>query len=162
MEGRPPLPESVVPPLVQLAGRSMEPSLLLGWRLRVEPLETPPSLGDVVLIETGAGFVVHRVVHLEPGLVFHAGDRGGRAGLAAASAVVGRVTAVLDPPGHRVPALADLPPDRRRAFEALGHRCHAYVVLRRLWHGLGLRRLTPETASRAGGSWLLRGGGRLR
>lgn len=83
-----------------LAGRSMEPTLLVGDVLTVEPLERPAHVGDVIVFEAGEGtHLCHRVVAVArgPGSLWyvHRGDaHGARLGTVRATRVLGRVTAV--------------------------------------------------------------------
>src|SRR3954447_19924226 len=99
------------PPVVEVAGTSMEPSLLKGWKVRIEPTNDAPRAGDVVLLRCASGFVIHRVVHVFRLAgrvhVFHRGDGEGRTGLAGGDEVVGRASAVLVPRGD-VPDLVRL------------------------------------------------------
>lgn len=150
-----------VPAVVEVAGASMAPGLLRGYRLRVVPLSAPPVAGDVVVLRSPAtlGLVVHRVVALAQlggrAVVLHRGDAGGRVGMAHADAVVGRAAAVLDPPGESVPALGGLAAAQRRAFERAQARCRFYVKLsQRARDGRGARFLWRPLARLARRFWL--------
>jgi hypothetical protein len=78
---------------VTCAGRSMEPTIRLGDRVRIEPCARGRT-GEVVLFEATRGHVLHRVVLALPGLPWflHLGDAGSGdgPGLAHVSRVVGR------------------------------------------------------------------------
>jgi hypothetical protein len=78
---------------VTCAGRSMEPTLKLGDRLRIEACDRIRG-GDVVLFEASRAYVLHRVVLCLPGTAWfvHIGDAGSGEGpgLAHGSRVVGR------------------------------------------------------------------------
>jgi len=145
------------PPLFELAGASMEPSLLRGWRVRVAPLQGVPRPGELVLFQTESGHLLHRVVHSsrfrDGSWVFHRGDGGGRIGSSPAASAVGRVVAIIDPPGHPLPTLDRIPPRRRRAFQAARSRARLYAACRRLAQAL---HLDGTPAARLGGHWLRR------
>jgi hypothetical protein len=78
---------------VTCAGRSMEPTLELGDRVRIVACDRIRS-GDVVLFEARGAYVLHRVVLRVPGTGWfvHIGDAGSGEGpgLAHGSRVVGR------------------------------------------------------------------------
>lgn len=144
-----------VPSVVVVAGPSMEPGLPAGCRLRVVPCGGVPSVGDVVVLRSGAAapsseLVVHRLVWIADiaghGGVFHRGDAEGRLGVTSVEAVVGQVAAVLDPPGCAVPSLTDLVPEQWRGFNRAQRRCRAYVMLRRIAERCGLTRVRTLTA----------------
>ena len=106
---------------ITVAGRSMEPTLHLGDRVRIRRC-TSIRAGDVVLFETRdrADVILHRVIALVPVIswFWHIGDGGHPSlpGLASTHAIIGR---------------ADLP--RRRV------RLQSYVAaVRRLVYGDGL------------------------
>ncbi len=118
----------------------MRPSLDVGWRVRVAPMPPGalPEPGEIVVLRAGTGaaeFVTHRVVAVaasgQGALVFHRGDAGGRVGTAAGAMVVGRVLAVLQPPGVALPELAQLDGRVRGAFQAARRRVLAYLACRR-------------------------------
>ncbi len=87
--------------VVTCAGGSMEPTVPRGAKVLVRPGAAAP--GDVALLRTRDGFVLHRILlRLPLGLVVHRGDRpGARPGLGRWRDVLGR---------------ADLPPRRRRGL----------------------------------------------
>lgn len=78
---------------VTCAGRSMEPTVALGERVRVVACDRVRS-GDVVLFEASRAWVLHRVVLCVPGTDWfvHIGDAGSGdgPGLARRSRVLGR------------------------------------------------------------------------
>ncbi len=119
-----------LPAVVTVTGRSMEPGLPTGTRVRVVALDAPPRPGDVLLLRSPAGQVLHRALWIDPrqGLLFHRGDNGGRVGLTAPAAVLGRAVAVLD--GARGLALSALTRAQQRAFVRAQRRCKLYAALR--------------------------------
>lgn len=145
------------PAVLEIVGRSMEPALRPGQRVRVLAASNRPRPGDVVVLRSGLpavgqpAFIVHRLVLLvhvgaRP-ILFHRGDARGRVGLTQANALAGHVSGVLAADGT-VNALVR--PDRaaRLRFLAARLRCHAYVALRHLvWH-LGLRSPLPASVRR--------------
>lgn len=78
---------------VTCAGRSMEPTVKLGDRVRVRACAVVRT-GDVILFEGARGHVLHRVVLALPGLPWfvHLGDAGSPdgPGIAPKNTVVGR------------------------------------------------------------------------
>lgn len=78
---------------VTCAGRSMEPTLKLGDRVRIEACDRIRG-GDIVLFEASRAYVLHRVVLTVPGTAWfvHIGDAGSGEGpgLAHRSRLVGR------------------------------------------------------------------------
>jgi hypothetical protein len=88
---------------VECTGRSMEPTLHAGDRVRVR--RQPVHAGDVVLFEADEGVVLHRVIVMLPTLrrFIHCGDAGaeGGPGIASTERIIGR--ALLPP---RRPGLA--------------------------------------------------------
>lgn len=136
-----------VPPVFVVAGRSMEPTIPFGSRVRVVALTEPPVPGDVVVLEGAGSRTLHRVLHVvgagETGLVFHAGDASGGTGLAPLRSVVGKAVAFLDPPDLPFPSLARLPRDAKRRYALRVARCRAWATVRRVARAL---RLTPSPA----------------
>jgi signal peptidase I len=137
-----------LPTIVVVAGRSMEPGLQPGSRLRVVPLEGAPHSGDVVVMRSAGGtnllgLVVHRIVATSASggvhVVFHRGDAGGRVGVAPVDCVLGRVVTVV---GRPVPAVRDLEPGQRHAFLRARRRARVYAYLR----DTGLRRAPAARA----------------
>lgn len=78
---------------VTCAGRSMEPTIKLGDRVRIEACDRVRA-GEVVLFEGGRSYVLHRVLLTVPGTSWflHIGDAGSGEGpgLAHTARVVGR------------------------------------------------------------------------
>ena len=67
---------------VRCAGRSMEPTVLLGQEVRIVPCDRA-RVGEVILFETrGGDYVLHRVVFAFPGFpwMVHLGDAGSEKG----------------------------------------------------------------------------------
>jgi hypothetical protein len=144
-----------VPPVVEIAGISMAPSLERGWRVRIEPAtEAAAAPGEVLLLKGEGGLVLHRVVavftrHGER-LVFHRGDGGGRIGLARPDAIRGRAVAVLHPTSRPIPQGAQLDRTTRRHLAVARARCRVFMACWRL-----------ATATRVDGSAVARAVGHL-
>jgi hypothetical protein len=135
------------PLVVELSGDSMQPGLPRGCRLRVERLSTGAGLepGQIVVLRGPQGLVVHRLVGrygpLGQERLVHRGDAAGRLGVAAGSALVGRVAAVLAPE-LELPTLERLAPAERAAFERARRKAAWYARLSacgRVLSSLGLR-----------------------
>lgn len=106
---------------ITCAGRSMEPALRLGDRVRVKAARRP-RIGDVVLLETADGrdLVLHRVILALPGLpwFWHDGDAGAPDPAPAhVRQLLGRANLA-----RRAPRLAALAAIARRSARALGLR----------------------------------------
>ena len=90
---------------VTCIGRSMEPTIALGDRVRVEACDRPRP-GDVVLLQSPAGYILHRMIARLPGtdLLLHIGDSPvcTGPGLARMSRIIGRADLPRRPPGARV------------------------------------------------------------
>ena len=111
--------------VIEIAGESMSPTLERGWKVRVEPLDRPVEPGDVVLIETDRGPVVHRCLGVltwgvpPRSYVVHAGDASRRPGVVPESHIRARVAAVFLPRERALPRPSDLAPEissRQRRF----------------------------------------------
>lgn len=78
---------------ITCAGRSMEPTIHMGERIRIEPCPCA-RVGEVVLFEGTRGLVLHRVVLSLPGVPWflHIGDAGSGdgPGLAHTARIMGR------------------------------------------------------------------------
>lgn len=124
----------------------MEPSIPLGARVRVVPVSGPLHRGDVVLVESGASRVLHRVVHVvrdgDATLVFHAGDASGAAGVVPREAVLGRAVAILSPEGLPFPTPDRLELDVLARLDRASRRSRVYSRLREISRAKGVRRLT--------------------
>jgi hypothetical protein len=86
--------EQGLPAVIEVAGRSMEPSIEMGAKVDVAPLapEAPIEAGDVVLIATARRFVVHQ------------GDADDSTfGTCAREDVLGRMTGFAGDPARMVP-----------------------------------------------------------
>jgi hypothetical protein len=109
----------------ELTGGSMSPTLERGWKVLVEPLDRPLESGDVILLDCPSGRVIHRylgaVTWGSPPRkhVIHAGDSSVLPGIAPASRVSGRVSAVVWPAGHRHEVSSRAPPGRPAASLAV-------------------------------------------
>ena len=139
------------PQLVEVAGRSMEPSLGLGSRVWVTPDSGNAKPGDIALIRGREGWILHRVVatHAEGDevLVFHRGDAGGGIGCCPATAIAGTAVAFLDPSAS-FPKLESMGHRFLSSFVAAQRRVRVFVRLRRLARFAGLHRsvLRPRLA----------------
>ncbi len=79
---------------------SMRPLVQIGTRLRVEPLQGPPELGELVLFDRGGGAIVHRVIGFTADGIVPKGDALDRADAPVPrDAVLGQVVAI---DGHRI------------------------------------------------------------
>lgn len=132
----------------------MSPTLERGWAVRVEPLNGPLEYGDVILVDTVRGPLIHRylgtVSRGEPlkECVVHAGDSSVMPGVVPSSQVSGRVCAVVRPGGRPLLALRDLPPSVQRRLARFVARERLYAHLRVLAESIpGLR---PALAGVAG------------
>jgi hypothetical protein len=122
-----------LPAVIEVSGRSMEPTLAKGAKVDVEPLSelSPLEVGDVVLVATGGDvLLLHRVMAaFEEGglsLVVHQGDaRASIFAVAARRDVLARVTARVAP---TEPALF-----RRRVLAV-----HGFLAARRLARAAGV------------------------
>ena len=128
--------------------------------MRAGPLCADPRPGEIVVIQTRSGPLVHRVLcsarHRDGGWVFHRGDGGGRIGQSPAAAAVGCVEAILVPPGTQLPTVNRLPWRLRQAFRWARARAWLYAACRLAAHALGFR---ATSVARLGGRmlrWLLR------
>jgi hypothetical protein len=123
----------------------MEPTLPAGSVVWVDHGSRAAEPGDVILIEGSQSPIIHRVVHHagsgNSSLVYHRGDFEGGIGIAAGSAVLGTVVAVMRPERAPVLGLADLPSAFQRRFRIARLRCRADAFSRRLAAGFGLDRL---------------------
>jgi hypothetical protein len=130
------------PPVFEIAGDSMKPSLLRGWRVRVIPLNGDPEPGAIVLFDTRSGHLIHRALHTarfrDGAWVFHQGDAGGRFGLIPTASALGRVAAIISPADLPLPTLDRLTHERRAAFYAARLRARIFSGCRGAAHKLGL------------------------
>jgi hypothetical protein len=124
------------PFLVEIRGRSMEPTLCRGSLALVEPRTHLPGIGDVVAIRGRDQLIVHRVVHvaaLRAGArIYHAGDAAGAVGRCSREALLGRVVAVVDPEKARAADLEHVSPTTRRRLRWARWRCRAEAAIRTL------------------------------
>ena len=133
-----------MPLLVEIAGRSMEPTLLKGWTVWVDPTVTSAAPGDVVLLQGHSAPVVHRVVWTSTiggrRRIFHRGDCGGGVGVCDGAAIRGRVLAVVAP--HRGDLVGLEPsPRQSRRLRYTQLRCRLYALAASLTFGGRSRRL---------------------
>jgi hypothetical protein len=124
------------PFLVEVQGRSMEPTLHRGSLALIERRTGVPSLGEVVAIQGHDGLIVHRVVHvavLRSGVrVYHAGDAVGAVGRCTRHAVLGRVAAVVEARNARTTGLRPISATIRRRLRWARWRCQAEATMRAL------------------------------
>lgn len=94
---------------VTCIGRSMEPTIWLGDQVRVEACDRPRA-GDVVLLEAGCGYILHRLIARVPGTdwLLHIGDSPAcvQPSLARLSRVMGRADVPRRAPDARVMSLS--------------------------------------------------------
>jgi hypothetical protein len=128
-----------LPAVIEVSGRSMEPTIPLGAKVDVEPLAegAPLAAGDVVLVATDAGvLLLHRVMAAfeEQGgrFVIHQGDaRASMFGVSARRDVLARMIGVAGEP-RAVPTPARLDAGARAQFRRRRLACEGFVVARRL------------------------------
>lgn len=141
-----------LPLLVEVRGRSMEPTLPEGSTVWVDESAHAALPGDVVLIKGRSGWIVHRIVWRSRvrgrDRVFHRGDCEGGIGVCELAAVRGRVLSIVAPGQSPIPELDDLPVGFRRRFRWAQKRCRLFVF------GAAI---APEWCPR----WSRRLGGRL-
>jgi len=134
--------EQGLPAVIEVSGRSMEPTLALGTKVDVAALASgdPLEVGDVVLVATvGDVLLLHRVLGLyeESGAAFvvHQGDASASTfGLASRRNVLARMTGIAGAPT----ALAPLDVASRARFRRRRFACDGFLAARRLASGLGL------------------------
>jgi hypothetical protein len=134
-----------VPAVIEVAGRSMEPTIALGAKVDVTALTDGDALapGDVVLVATGGdGLVLHRVMATfeeggEP-LVVHQGDaRPSTFAIAARRDVLARVTGFAGDAGP-APTPERLAPDARTLYRRRRAAVDGFLAARRLARALRL------------------------
>ncbi|MEO8358667.1 MAG: S24/S26 family peptidase [Vicinamibacteria bacterium] len=59
-----------------VTGTCMEPALMDGGKIRLQPMKAPPRLGDVVLLRTLNGLRLHRVLFRSRRSIRTKGDQG--------------------------------------------------------------------------------------
>jgi hypothetical protein len=100
--------------VVDVVGRSMEPSLRPGDRVRVEPLRGVPRLGDIVLLAGPRSLVIHRVVFVARRdlrvVVYQMGDNTRRPSPVVLQEVVGRAVGLEGLAPRPWPVVRDLGP----------------------------------------------------
>jgi hypothetical protein len=125
------------PPLVvEVAGKSMMPSLELGWKVRVEPITGDIAPGDIILIDNGGPrTILHRALHVfeRDGIpvVIQRGDAGGPLTVTPLQNVVGRAVAILSPAHIPFPTAGRLQAATRSRFLRVQRAARSYVRLRR-------------------------------
>jgi hypothetical protein len=134
-----------LPAVIEVSGRSMEPTLALGTKVDVAALAEaePVAVGEVVLVATDAGvLLLHRVMAVfdERGarFVLHQGDAPASTfGTSARRDVLARVTGVAGEP-RAVLAPDRLDAETRARFRRRRAACAGFVVARRLARALPL------------------------
>jgi hypothetical protein len=137
--------EQGLPAVIEVSGRSMEPTLALGTKVAVAALASrdPLEVGDVVLVATTADvLLLHRVLGLyeESGAAFvvHQGDASASMfGLASRRDVLARMTGIAGEPDAR-PTVERLDVASRARFRRRRLACDGFLAARRLASGLGL------------------------
>ncbi len=112
----------------------MEPTLKKGWTVWVDGDADHVSPGDVVILEGGCGWIVHRIIWRsilgETDLLFHRGDFEGGIGVSPWAAIRGRVVAIIEPDRAPIPPFSSLPTGFRRRFRWAQARCRVYSLCR--------------------------------
>jgi hypothetical protein len=137
--------EQGLPAVIEVSGRSMEPTLALGTKVDVAALAAgaPLEVGDVVLVATKADvLLLHRVLGLyeESGAAFvvHQGDApASMFGLASRRNVLARMTGIAGE-SDAPPAVERLDGASRARFRRRRFACEGFLAARRLVSGLGL------------------------
>jgi hypothetical protein len=115
--------------MIVIAGRSMEPTLLQGWLVRINDAQGEAAPGAIVLLQGKRSLIVHRIVHrcviAGSEMLFHRGDLEGGIGVARGTTILGRVMAVLEPEGMPIPTFTEMPRDFKRRFWWARTRCRA-------------------------------------
>jgi hypothetical protein len=139
--------EQGLPAVIEVAGRSMEPTLELGAKVDVAPLplDAPLEVGDIVLIATTAEDVLllHRVMHVfdegEHRFVVHQGDAVESVFSTCARAeVLARMTGFAGGVGRPLPTPERLDAAARGRFQRRRAACAAYARARGLARRLGV------------------------
>lgn len=132
-----------IPVDVVVQSKSMEPSIRMGTKVRIEPLHIRPRVGDIVLIQSSNGLLLHRIVgftrdaHNE--YVFHAGETASYATMCSATQILGR--AVNKPYSQTIPCLEMLSPQSQERIYKLERQCRRYAFLRSMAYSLRLNRV---------------------
>jgi hypothetical protein len=85
---------------LKVASDSMSPLIITGDNIRVEPFrnDRKPRIGEIVLLRTHGGWLVHRIVGRtgagETTLFMQKGDAGHHAHLVSSEAITGRVVSI--------------------------------------------------------------------
>ena len=128
-----------LPAVIEVSGRSMEPTIAKGAKVNVAALAEADGLevGDVVLVEAGGGLLLHRVMAAfdERGVRFiiHQGDaHDSTFGISARGDVLARMTGPAGESG--APPAHARAPGRRRALSSVddASACEGFIVARRL------------------------------
>jgi len=138
-----------LPAVIEVSGRSMEPTLTRGAKVEVAGLAEaePLAVGDVVLVATDAGvLLLHRVMAIfdERGarFVLHQGDAPASTfGTARRRDVLARMTGVVAVGGgepRALPTPERLDADARALFRRRRLACAGFVLARRIARALPL------------------------
>jgi hypothetical protein len=133
-----------LPAVIEVSGRSMEPTIAKGAKVNVAALAEADGLevGDVVLVEAGGGLLLHRVMAAfdDRGVRFiiHQGDaHDSTFGISARRYVLARMTGPAGASGEP-PTPGRLDAAARALFRRRRLACEGFVVARRLVSGLPL------------------------
>ena len=120
----------------------MEPTLPKGSVVWATRDAGSAVMGDVVLLEGGIGWIVHRLVWRSTGgetdLLFHRGDFEGGIGVCPSAAIRGRVVAMIEPDRTSLRPFQDLSVGFRCRFRLAQARCGVYSFCFSVAHRLGL------------------------
>ena len=139
--------EQGIPAELEVTGRSMEPTISKGTRVRVERLDSdwPLGPGELVLVQTDnhAVLLLHRVIHVfsdaEGKFVIHQGDApSSRFGICRREDIVGRVSAIVGDE-LALPTLNTLNRGDLTRFHRRRIAGRAFAVARIMTSSLGLR-----------------------
>jgi hypothetical protein len=127
---------------VTLIGRSMEPTIQVGWSVLIEPLKLDArlQLGEVILLQAGqcagGALVLHRVAGViattHGQRVYHAGERSWWPGRVHRASILGKARAIEWPSRAPVVPFAAMSPLRRARLAWLQALCTARSWLRDL------------------------------
>lgn len=122
---------------IPLVGTSMQPTLVAGDVLTLEPLRGAPSVGDVVLFRYGNDVLLHRIVALDGDRVTTRGDNCAASEQFPRSAVIARLAEVEKKHPLRHLAVRWLGPKGRRQLRPWYFAALAFLMWAPL-NGLGI------------------------
>ena len=130
---------------VVVQSRSMEPSIPMGTKVQIEPLGTRPRVGDVVLIQSSNGLLLHRVVcvfrDIDTWYIFHAGETASYGVICSQDNILGRAVQNLESDVVDFSLWPNLSVHAQRRMYALQRKCLRYAWYRSMVHAIGLPRV---------------------